>query len=307
MTIFNKKSRIGQNTKFYCISIMIPMIIIVGCNGIPLLQTFIKSFFNWDGLFTNKFIALNNYIKIFQDRIFWLLLKNSLIVFIYIPVVIIIGIFVATLIFYGFKGSKSFLYTIYIPQILSTIVVGKVFNLYFGLDGPINKLLDMLGFDKIYWHGNIFYSFMIIILCVVWLSFGWQTLLFTGAFSSIDKNISELALIDGCGFIKSIFLIYIPLIKMTILYSFSINLIFGFTGFFPIIFVLTYGGPGYNTTTLDFMIYIKSFGSEGNLGEAYALSIIMLAIVLALVFMLYIAFARISNNNLAKSSNSCKN
>ena len=59
-------------------------------------------------------------------------------------------------------------------------------------------------------------------------------------------------------------------------------LLWTFTGLFPFIFSLTRGGPGYETTTLDYMIYLKSFVSGYNLGEACAVAVLLLLMILAL-------------------------
>ena len=72
---------------------------------------------------------------------------------------------------------------------------------------------------------------------------------------------------DGIGFIN-IFLPYIPRQKPrrgTIFFSFVLNCVYGFSGFFPIIYILTKGGPAYGTTTIDYLIYLRAFRTGGEI------------------------------------------
>jgi len=295
-----KKKRNMESVK-QNIVIAIPILVILFCSGIPLIQTLIKSFYSWDGLYSNQFVGLKNYSNMLKNGEFWTMLRNTFIVFLYIPIVILIGATLSVLLMYGKRGSKLFMSILYLPQILSTVVVGKVFFLYFGYDGPMNELLKQLGKEPIYWFGDTRTSFIIIILCVTWLAFGWETILYSGALASIDMNVKDLVILDGVGLFKSVVLIYIPIIKNTIIYSVFINLLFGFSGFFPIIYVLTSGGPGYSTMTVDYLIYIKAFGMDGRMGESCALSVILFLVVLFIMSLFYLLYyARLNRNKMAK-------
>lgn len=267
--------------------LMIPLTILITTNGWPLLNNIIKSFSQKNaGVVSYNF---QNYISVIKDSTFWITLKNSLIVLTYIPITIVIGVLLSVLIYNNFKGRKFFVYIIFFPQILPAIAIGKIFSNCFGLNGTINDFINMLGYrgENIYWLGNPKLSFIVIIVCITWLSFGWQTLIFNNALSAIDKNIRELVKLDGVPFFCSVVQIYYPSLRYTIVYSFFINLLFGFSGIFPLIFILTNGGPGYQTSTLDYIVYLKAFGPEARIGESYALAIILLFIILLLLGSFY--------------------
>ncbi len=103
-----------------------------------------------------------------------------------------------------------------------------------------------------------------------------------GGLSSITPSIFEAASIDGAGYWQKLFLITIPMLARTIEYSLVISIIWVMTGLFPFIFTMTNGGPGYGTTTIDYMIYLKSFRMSSEMGYASALAVILTVIVLVL-------------------------
>ncbi len=281
-----------------CLLLSIPLTILIFTNGWPLLNNIIQSFSQkHSGVVSYNF---QNYISVIKDTTFWITLTNSLIVLTYIPVTIIMGILLSVLIYNNFIGRKLFIYIIFFPQILPTVAIGKIFSSFFGLKGPMNGLISRLGYrgEDIYWLGNPKLSFIVIIVCITWLSFGWQTLIFNNALSAIDKNVKELVELDGVPFFRSIVQIYLPSLKNTIVYSVFINLLLGFSGIFPLIFILTNGGPGYQTSTLDYIVYLKAFGPEARIGESYALAIILLIIILLLLSGFYFFYYLLGKHNI---------
>ena len=67
----------------------------------------------------------------------------------------------------------------------------------------------------------------------------------------------------------------------TVEYSCIMSVMWVFTGLYNLIFSITSGGPGYGTTTIDYMIYIKAFAKSSEFGYACALSVILMIIVAA--------------------------
>ena len=123
---------------------------------------------------------------------------------------------------------------------------------------------------------------LVIILCLVWQSLGWQTLLILGGLSSLNPSVLETAKIDGAGYWKRMFKIIIPMLSNVVLYSSIVSVMWIFTGIFPFIYTLTQGGPGYETTTIDYMVYLKAFISGNQLGSACATAVVLLVIVMLL-------------------------
>lgn len=280
-----KKSKIRRKENIQgWLSVLPVLLIILTIRGVPIVTAAVKSFTNWDGLYKSDFIGLRNYINILTKKEFWNLLQNNLILMIFIPIQVLTGSVVAVLLYEEVRGWKVFRTLYYLPQIISSVIVGFLFTMLFGYYGPINTLLRSIGLDSlaVEWLGNRGSGLFVIILCLVWINIGWQGMLVLGGLSSIDPEIYESAKLDGAGYWTRLFKITMPLIRRTIEYSVMTSVIWSFTGLFPLIFSLTKGGPGTQTMTIDYMIYQKSFVSGSQLGYSCALSIILLIIIMIL-------------------------
>ena len=264
------------------LSVLPVLAVLAAVRGVPMAAAVVKSFTNWDGILKSDFVGFQNYINILAKGEFWGLLENNLVILIFIPIQVMLGMIVAVLLYEEVRGWKVFRTLYYLPQIISSVIVGFLFTILFGYYGPINTVLRSIGLDvlAIEWLGNRGSGLFVIIFCLVWINIGWQGMLVLGGLSSISPEIYESARLDGAGYWQRLFKITIPLIRRTIEYSVMTSVIWSFTGLFPLIFSLTQGGPGTETMTIDYMIYQKSFVSGSQLGYSCALSVILLVIIL---------------------------
>ena len=264
------------------LSVLPVLAVLAAVRGVPMAAAVVKSFTNWDGILKSDFVGFQNYINILAKGEFWGLLENNLVILIFIPIQVMLGMIVAVLLYEEVRGWKVFRTLYYLPQIISSVIVGFLFTILFGYYGPINTVLRSIGLDglAIEWLGNRGSVLFVIIFCLVWINIGWQGMLVLGGLSSISPEIYESARLDGAGYWQRLFKITIPLIRRTIEYSVMTSVIWSFTGLFPLIFSLTQGGPGTETMTIDYMIYQKSFVSGSQLGYSCALSVILLVIIL---------------------------
>lgn len=264
------------------LSVIPVLAVILLIRGYPLVVGLFKSFTNWNGMSRNDFVGLANYISILKDPVFWDLLKNNILFMLFIPIQLIVGIVVAVLFYEETAGWKFFRNVFYLPQIISSVVIGYLFSVFFSYRGPVNVILKALGLNGKEWLGEKWSAIIIIIICLVWVNIGWQAMLGLGGMGSIPPSVFEAARLDGAGYWQRLFRITIPMLGRTIEYSCIMSVIWVLTGLFPFIFSMTSGGPGYDTTTIDYMIYLKSFGSSSEMGYACAMSVILLVIVTVL-------------------------
>ena len=233
----------------------------------PIGMVIVKSFTNWDGMFKSDPVGLRNYIRIFSDPNFWTLLKNTGVFLLTIPVQALIGMIIAVILNDRIPGWRFFRLVYYLPSIISMTVVGLLYKIMFSYSGPLNEVLRAIGLDA---------------LAIEWLNSGPSArFVVFGGLTGIDPSILEAATIDGAGYWRRLFSITIPLLARTLEYSFVSAMIWIFTGIFPLIYSLSNGGPGYETTTLDYMVYVKGFNGT-KLGQACALSVILLLIITAI-------------------------
>lgn len=275
-----KKSNFARITERQgWLSVLPVLLVLLAIRGYPLVVGMCESFTNWNGMQQNDFVGFANYISILKDPVFWNLLKNNIIFMLFIPIQLIVGIVVAVLFYEETAGWKFFRNVFYLPQIISSVVIGYLFSVFFSYRGPVNSVLKIVGVGAREWMGERWSATVIIIIVLVWVNIGWQAMLGLGGMSSIPSSVFEAAKIDGAGFWQRMFKITIPMLGRTIEYSCVMSVIWVLTGLFPFIFSMTKGGPGYDTTTIDYMIYLKSFGTSSEMGYACALSVILLIIV----------------------------
>lgn len=252
--------------------------------GYPLADTFIKSFTKWDGFNKPDFVGFSNYINMFQSSDFLLSLSNNFIFLLHIPVKIVIAMIFAFSLYEKAPGWKIFRNISFIPQVISATIIGYLFCILFGFQGPINNILSGIGLDflAIDWLGERWTSIAVIFICITWHGIGYLSLIILGGLSSVPDSVFEAARIDGANYWQRLFHIVIPMLVRTVEYIVIMNITWIFTGLFSFIFTITRGGPGYDTSTIDYLIYNKAFVTGNQMGMASAMAVVLLAVVLVI-------------------------
>jgi ABC-type sugar transport system permease subunit len=263
------------------LSIIPVLIILLAIRAYPIVVALKMSFTNWDGLFQQNFIGFSNYIHLFKNINFWIALRNSLVLLINVPIQLILGIIIAVLLYERVCGWKFFRAVFYVPQVISAIIIGYLFKVFFGLSGPFNLILSKIGLGLFSreWFADPATALGVIVVCLVWFNLGWQTILFLGGMASISPSVLEAAEIDGANFWQRTFKVVLPMLTNVLEYSIVLSCVWTFTQLFPFIYSMTKGGPGYDTSTLDYLIYDKAFVYGNRLGEACAIAVILLVVI----------------------------
>lgn len=245
----------------------------------PLTTAIYHSFTLWDGE-NATWVGLKNYITIFTSGDLWLLLRNNLIFLLSIPGILLISLVVSVLLFDQIPGWRFFRSVYYIPTILSAVVIGYLMKTLFNAEGAVNALLKMVGLGSMAqsWFDAAPSAFFVLILAFYWQTLGQGVLIFLAGLSAISTELLEAARIDGANWWQRLFRILFPLLGPSISYFMITNIIYIFIGLFALVYSITRGGPGYETTPIDYMIYVKAF-ETGDLSYASALSVILLIVV----------------------------
>ena len=112
----------------------------------------------------------------------------------------------------------------------------------------------------------------------VWSMVGTNTIIFLTGLATIDPALHEAAKVDGAGALRIFWHITFPQLKRFVQFSFVMTVISAFTALFSLIFVMTGGGPGYGTTTLEFFVYQTAF-AKGEFGTGALLGVILFVIM----------------------------
>ncbi len=248
-------------------------LIVIGFMAFPVMFALYISFTKTNGL-TYEWRGLENYFAIFTDPIVHQVFLNNFKFLISVPLVIGVALISAILLFEQFKGWKFFRVIFFLPNVLSVAVIGLIFRNAFGYDGAVNQFLGLFGQEPRQFFIDANYSIAIIILALVWSGFGYQSLLLLAGLTSINPAVFEAAAIDGAGWWRRLWYITLPNIRKVLGFVFIINILYTFASLFGFIFVITAGGPGYETTTIDYLVYLRAFSSN-NLGSGAALAVVL--------------------------------
>ncbi len=251
---------------------------------IPILSTIRNSFYNWNGFSAaREFIWLDNYTALLGDpQFFTALINNFIFIFFYSIIPIMIGLILATLL--GRKplrGMTFFRTGLFLPQILSMVVVGVtwrwIFNPTFGL---LNTGLRALGLDSLTraWLGDFQTALPAVGAVGSWVMYGFCMVLFLAGMQRIPEDQFEAAELDGANGFRQFLHITLPSLRAEMGVA-LITTVIAALRVFDLVYVTTRGGPGDATLVTGFLVYRSAF-QQNQLGYASAIATIMTILIL---------------------------
>lgn len=251
--------------------------VVVGFSAYPILFALFISFTRTNGL-RFEWRWFDNYIQLLNDPIVHLVFLNNLKFLISVPLVIFIALVVSVLLFERVRGWRYFRVIFFLPNVLSVAVIGIMFRSAFGYYGPVNQLVGLFGGEPIQFFTNGTLAIAIIVIALIWSGFGFQSLLLLSGLTAINPAVFEAAALDGAGWWQRLWYITLPNIRRILGFVFIINVLYTFTSLFGFVFVMTAGGPGFDTTTIDYLVYLRAFSSS-NLGSGAALAMTLFVFI----------------------------
>lgn len=254
---------------------------------LPIIAAFILAFTDWNisRMYMPQFTGFKNFNVLMQDEVFIRSIFNTLLFATATTILkVIIGLALALVLSKKIWGNNLFRTLFYMPCTLSTVVVGLLFTSILSKDGLFNNLLSFLGFEStIDWLGKYPTAMLWIILMEVWMWAGFCMFIFIAGLQAIPKDYYECANIEGASKWKTFTQVTLPLLVPSFTVVITLNITGGLK-VFDMVYILTNGGPGFDTQVLNTYTY-RSFGI-GLLGEASASAIILSLIVVAITFIL---------------------
>jgi multiple sugar transport system permease protein len=211
-------------------------------------------------------------------------LTNSMLIFVSIPLGMIGPFVTAYLLFQGMPGARFMRSVIFAPTALSWIVIGMVAREFFANRGPLNGVLDTFGLEAVSrnWLADSTWALVAVIIAFNAAMWGVNTIIFLTGLATIDKSTIEAARLDGANGRQVLTYIVLPSMRRFVEFVFIITVVISFTGLFGLIYVMTGGGPGSATMTLDFAVWRRAF-STGSFGTGAAIGISLMILTLLCV------------------------
>ena len=231
--------------------------------GYPLVYNLILSFKNVDVKNLTKggsvFVGFDNYVKLFHDPTFLLVLKNTFIFTIACLVFqFTIGFAFAMFFNQKFKLSgpiRGMILVSYMMPMSVTGLLGK--NMFFN-DGLINDLLSKIGIRGPEWLVTGSTALIAVIIMNCWVGIPFNMLLLMSGLTSIPQDVYESASIDGANWGQRFLHITLPLMKGSVMAVLMLGFIYTFRAF-DLMYIMTAGGPLNATDVLGTYSYVRSF------------------------------------------------
>ncbi|WP_347345194.1 sugar ABC transporter permease [Microbacterium sp.] len=260
---------------------LVPLVVLeIAVFFLPLAYLLFRSFYDWQPGGVSTFIGVGNYAELFVDPEFWQVVGNQLFYLIGLPLWVVAPLVVAYLLRENVARPGLWRSIYFFPAVMSPAIVGLVFRSLLSTSGPVDSLLRGLGLDALAlpWLTDEDLVKPVIIVLVLWAGFGTGVLIFSAALGAVPQEIFEAARLDGAGFWKELWHIAAPCIRPTVVLWTMFQVISIFLFMFSWIYVLTGGGPGLASATLDFAIYQK-FMRFGFFGAAAAESVVLIVMI----------------------------
>ncbi|MBP9041018.1 MAG: sugar ABC transporter permease [Anaerolineaceae bacterium] len=249
----------------------------------PILETIRTSFYQWDGFSSNRsFIGFENYVSLINDSQFLQALLNNLTFIIFYSIIpILIGLALASLL--GRRpmpGMTFFRAGLFLPQILSMVVVGVTWRWIFNpVFGPLNMGLRALGLDSLTqsWLGDFKLALPSVGSIGTWVQYGFCMILFLAGMQRIPEDQYEAAELDGANGLKQFRYITIPNLRAELGVA-LVTTIIAAMRVFDLVYVTTRGGPGDSTLVTGFLVYRSAF-QQNRIGFAAAVATVMTVII----------------------------
>ena len=255
----------------------------------PITFALISSFFDYTLINKsfNNFIGLDNYVNSINDE----QLFNSISVTFFFVILVVLfefllGFFIALLLNSIDRFKSVYYFILLLPLLINPIVVGLIWRMFLHPQlGILNYLLSLISINPINWLGDPKMAFVTIIFVDIWHQVSFMIILLLAGLSAIPKEPYEAARSDGAGILDCFIHITLPYMRPVIIVTILIRLIFAVKTY-DLIYIMTKGGPGDATDLISYYIYRSAFISL-NLGEAAAMSTILLFIIVILTLPLF--------------------
>lgn len=285
------KQKLDKKDLTLSLAFLLPAILITVIFVIyPVFDTVGLSFRKWNGMFgaAKQWVGLENYQKIFSDKLFWNAMLNSVYFMIGGFVILMpLSFGLAMLVTAKIKGTGFFRTCYFLPNMLGTTAVALMWtfmlNPNFGIFNTIENIFGL--------HGAIpdvltikTVNVWIVILVNEWMYAGYNMLIFAAGIVAIPDEIHDAALLDGCTGLKKIIYITVPLCKNMFM-VFSVICVTGCLKAFDLVWAMTGGGPMDSSATPAVLLYTQGFQYK-LMGRSGAISIILLVLGLVLSVLL---------------------
>jgi raffinose/stachyose/melibiose transport system permease protein len=260
----------------------------------PVLMAAYYGFYKWKGFGKpTNFIGLKNYDTILHDGSFHeALLHNGFIVVLSLILQGPIAIAFALLLNQKIRGQAAIRVLIFVPYVVSEVIVGTGWSLMLQTNGAVNGFLRSIGLGSLTqdWLANPKIAIWTLMIILTWKYIGFAVILFLAGMQNIPEELSEAAAVDGASFWQTQMRITLPLLGPTIRIWAFLSII-GALQLFDLVYIIWGQYVSSTAGTSTMATYMVTNGrNSGNYGYGNAVAVVLflISLVIALVYQRFV-------------------
>ncbi|WP_226667796.1 carbohydrate ABC transporter permease [Metabacillus litoralis] len=262
---------------------------------LPIFATFILSFSDWkfiQGIDQLRWVGFSNFKDLIEDKVFLKSLLNNGIFLFTVPICMAFSLFLAVVIDKSVYMKSYFKVAFFMPYISSVVAIAVVWQVLFHpSSGPINQTLMSLGIENPpLWIADPNFALISVMLIQIWISVGFNLIIYIAGLQSIPKELYEAADMDGANSWVKFRHITFPMVSPTSFFLLITGIISTFK-VFDLIAVLTKGGPLHSTSMLVWHLYDTAFVNL-DIGYSSAMAVILFFIVFLITILQWVGQKR---------------
>ncbi len=263
------------------------LLLLVFAFGYPLVSIFNFSFRRIRGA-SGPFIGFENYRQVFKDDVFRETVGHNLILLLAVPIMVIISILVAVVLYERLKGWQIYRSILFIPYILAVPIVGVVFSNILQLNGILNEFMRSIGLGRLTldWIGNPDLTLWSIMGVIIWREVGFGIVLFLARLLSLNEELIDAGKVDGANWWQRLWYVIIPELGSVIEFYVVISIITMLAWVFSYIYTISRGGPGNATQVMELYVYNYAFRNQLP-GIASAVAVLLFLVTLILIIPIF--------------------
>ena len=253
----------------------------------PIGRTVQLSLYDWDGATLATFVGFDNYVAIFADAGLRASFGHAFVLVLFFAVLpTLLGLVAAAVLSRAKVWGLGFArVVIFLPQVIAMVVVAVAWREIYAPDGYLNRALEAVGLGALArpWLGDYDFALIAVGLVGTWVSTGLVTVLLLSGMSRIPQERFEAARLDGAGPIREFTAIIVPAVRAEITVALTLTIIASLKTF-DLVYVMTSGGPGTQTTVPSYEVFKLAF-EQGMVGAGAAVGVTLTAIIFVIAML----------------------
>lgn len=237
-----------------------------------------------DGTIDNRFVGFSNYLRVWQNEVFQLGLRNTLeLSLLCAPVIFLLSFLLASMLRKHVAGDGFFRNALLMPYLMPSSAMLIIWLLIFDYGGVMNRLFAALGLERVFWlEGGALR--VPIVLLYIWKNLGFSVVIFTAALQAVPESLYEYASLEGAGYLRREFFITLPQILPTAFLVLVLAIVNAFKIFKEVYFI---GGAYPDESVYTLQHYMNNKFSKLDYQDVTTAAYSFAVIVVALFLLMY--------------------